>query len=92
MLVLQNASDKASSLGLGSSTGGKAKVGLGLGLGTKEREREKSVGTNVPVLTVNLLVEALQQTIEFEIAMERKFGVPVSLNLFLKSRGRSEVG
>ncbi|KAF8606385.1 hypothetical protein BDV93DRAFT_520691 [Ceratobasidium sp. AG-I] len=77
VLALQNASDKASSLGLGPNTGGgKAKVGLGLGLGTKEREREKSAGTNVPVLTVSLLVEALQQTIEFESTMERKFGVP----------------
>ncbi|KAG9083274.1 Vacuolar protein sorting-associated protein 53, partial [Ceratobasidium sp. 392] len=63
-LALQNASDKANSLG-STSGAGKPKTGLGLGLGAKEREREKSAlaNTNVPALTVGLLLEALKETL-----------------------------
>ncbi|KAG8779816.1 Vacuolar protein sorting-associated protein 53, partial [Ceratobasidium sp. 428] len=78
VLALQNASDKANSLGTASS-GTKTKTGLGLGLGAKEREREREknavANANVPALTVGLLLEALKETLEFEGAMERKFGI-----------------
>jgi hypothetical protein len=76
-VALYSASDKAHSLG----TGGKPKVGLGLGIGGKERDKSAGAGSNtsVPVLTVGLLLEALKQTLEFEGAMERKFGLAVSL-------------
>ncbi|KAG9077164.1 Vacuolar protein sorting-associated protein 53 [Ceratobasidium sp. UAMH 11750] len=72
VVALQNASDKANSL-----AGGKPKTGLGLGIGAKEREREKNLAanTNVPALTVSLLLEALKEALEFEGAMERKFGI-----------------
>ncbi|KAG8706362.1 Vacuolar protein sorting-associated protein 53, partial [Ceratobasidium sp. 395] len=75
VLALQNASDKANSLGTASSA--KTKTGLGLGLGAKEREREKNAvaNANVPALTVGLLLEALKETLEFEGTMERKFGI-----------------
>ncbi|KAG8744498.1 Vacuolar protein sorting-associated protein 53 [Ceratobasidium sp. 414] len=76
VVALQNASDKANSL-VAVGSGGKPKTGLGLGIGAKEREREKNMAANmnVPALTVSLLLEALKETLEFESAMERKFGI-----------------
>lgn len=67
---LDNAAAKAQAMATGQK-----KVGLALG-GRKEKD-EEGVKAGVPILTVNLLVEALAQTRDFESAMAKKFSTSV---------------